>query len=187
MDSALASRIRIVVGDITRLHVDAIVTAANQQLRGGGGVDGAVHAAAGPDLARCSRKLAPCVPGEAKITPGFLLTADFVVHAVGPIFRDLEQDSNILANAYRSSLKLAAENKIQQIAFPCISTGIYGFPGKPACRVAIQTVCNWLRANVMPAVVVFCCFDEQDADLYRSRLAELGILTNGSSRSLRRW
>jgi O-acetyl-ADP-ribose deacetylase (regulator of RNase III) len=176
MTVPLESRIRLVVGDITRLDVGAIVTAANQALAGGGGVDGAVHNAAGPELVESLRAVAPCPAGSARITPGFNLDAKFVIHAVGPIFHELSADSATLASTYRSSLALAAENDIAQIALPCISTGVYGFPKRPACEIAIRTVLTWLRSHAKPEVVVFCCYQDADATLYRERLEELGML-----------
>jgi O-acetyl-ADP-ribose deacetylase (regulator of RNase III) len=175
MTPSLESRIRIFVGDITTLEVDAIVTAANEQLRGGGGVDGAVHAAAGPQLVRASRELAPCPAGSAKITPAFNLKVHYVIHAVGPVFRDLATDANVLASAYQSSLALAVEHDLARVALPCISTGVYGFPAEAACQIAIETVVASLRRNDLPRVVTFCCFGDQDAKLYRRRLDELGI------------
>lgn len=175
MSNLLQTRIQVVVDDITRLDVDGVVTAANQSLRGGGGVDGAVHAAAGPELVAASQPLAPCPAGSAKITPGFNLSADFVIHAVGPVFRDLQADSATLRSTYRSALALAAEHQINRVAFPCISTGVYGFPGRPACDIATATVIQWLQEQAAPELVVFCCFSHNDGDLYRRRLQELGI------------
>jgi len=176
MSVALEDRLRIVMGDITRLEVDAIVTAANEDLCGGGGVDGAVHAAAGPELVAASRALAPCPAGSARITPAFNLNVDFVIHAVGPVFRDLTTDSPTLASAYQSALSLAADNKAGHLAFPCISTGVYGFPRGPACDVATRAVIDWLRQSAVPETVTFCCFQLEDAALYRSRLRALGVV-----------
>lgn len=167
-----SQRIELVVGDITRVEVDCIVTAANEELRGGGGVDGAVHRAAGPELVAASRALAPCRAGEARITPGFRLAAKYVIHAVGPVFRDLEKDGPLLASAYRSALQLAAGQGVRRIAFPCISTGVYGFPKQPACDIAVSTTKKWLAANDQPEQVVFCCFGQDDYDLYFQRLNE---------------
>jgi O-acetyl-ADP-ribose deacetylase (regulator of RNase III) len=169
----IASRIRLVLGDITTLDVDAIVTAANDALRGGRGVDGAVHAAAGPELVRASMALAPCPAGNARITGGFDLSARFVIHAVGPIFRDLVVDSQTLARAYESSLALAAKYRVTSIAFPCISTGVYGFPPDPACNIAVNTVLDWLRSNDWPQIVTFCCFSSADHARYEQRLNAL--------------
>lgn len=172
---SLHPRICVFVGDITTLRVDAIVTAANEQLRGGGGVDGAIHAAAGPQLVHASRALAPCPTGQAKITPAFDLAVDYVIHAVGPIFHSLDPDAKTLAAAYESALCLAGEHNIAQLAFPCISTGVYGFPAESACDIAVDTVLAWIQQNDLPRVVTFCCFSKEDGMRYRQRLGDLGI------------
>ena len=171
----IESRIRLIHGDITRTDADAVITAANEALRGGGGVDGAVHRAAGPELVAASRMLAPCPAGMARITDGFNLAAKYVIHAVGPIFHDLVTDSKTLASTYESSLTLAEEKDVKRIAFPCISTGIYGFPKNEACSIAIETVVAWLQNHASPEEVIFCCFEQQDFSLYRERLIEFGI------------
>lgn len=163
-------RIQVVQGDITQIDADLIVTAANSALRGGGGVDGAVHRAAGPRLLAASLALAPCPAGDARITDGFNLRARKVIHAVGPIFRELSSDREILAKAYQSSLSLAAEHAATSLAFPCISTGVYGFPQEPACDIAVTSVCQWLAANESPRNVIFCCFETQDFERYQRRL-----------------
>ena len=170
MANLINDRIKIFLGDITSLDCEAIVTAANESLCGGGGVDGAVHDAAGPDLVRASMKLAPCPAGEARITEGFKLNAEYVIHAVGPIFRNLDKDSITLANAYRSSLSLAAEHDIRTIAFPCISTGAYGFPFDEACEIAVATVREWLQSHEKPAIVTFCCFEPDDFRRYQNQI-----------------
>ncbi|WP_040769183.1 O-acetyl-ADP-ribose deacetylase [Novipirellula maiorica] len=175
MANPIANRIRLVLGDITTLDCDAVVTAANASLCGGGGVDGAVHRAAGPELVRDSMALAPCPAGEARITEGHRLSARFVIHAVGPIFRDMTEDKKTLAKTYHSSLSLAAQHDVASIAFPCISTGVYGFPADAACEIAIETVTEWLRSNDMPQFVTFCCFSPQDQTRYQKRLSELGL------------
>ncbi|PHQ33994.1 macro domain-containing protein [Rhodopirellula bahusiensis] len=177
MATPIESRIRLFLGDITSLDCDAIVTAANDALCGGGGVDGAAHDAAGSELVRASMALAPCPAGEARITGGFNLAARFVIHAVGPIFRDIDTDRETLANAYASSLSLAAENNAASIAFPCISTGAFGFPPNSACEIAIDTVIQWLRSNDQPNLVTFCCFEPDDHGRYKERLTELGLLS----------
>ena len=173
--SSPATRIRLFRGDITSLDCEAIVTAANGSLCGGGGVDGAVHAAAGPELVRASMVLGPCPTGEARITDGFKLNAKYVIHAVGPVFHDLKASGPELASAYQSSLLLTLERKIQSIAFPCISTGVYGFPSAPACEIAIETVFGWLESHETPQSVTFCCFEYEDKKLYEKRMGELGI------------
>ena len=177
MISSLEGRIRLVQGDITRVEAEAIVTAANKALRGGGGVDRAVHLAAGPRLVEASMAQAPCPAGQARITDAFDLAARFVIHAVGPIFHDLEGDSSTLASAYRSSLTLAKENDAHSIAFPCISTGVYGFPPDAACVIATDTVLDWLKAHDIPETVTFCCFGEADYKRYKWRLEELGLVS----------
>jgi O-acetyl-ADP-ribose deacetylase (regulator of RNase III) len=174
----LKSRINLVQGDITQLDVDAVVTAANVALRGGAGVDGAIHAAAGPELVVASRALAPCPTGEARMTAGFRLRAPHVIHAVGPIYRDgTENEDRLLADAYRNSLRLATECGLDTIAFPCISTGIYGFPKPEACVIAIETVVDWLKAHASPHRVTFCCFDDYDFSLYAAQLKVLGVFS----------
>ena len=177
MATPIDSRIRLFLGDITSLDCDVIVTAANDALCGGGGVDGAVHDAAGPELVRASMALAPCPAGDAKITNGFDLNARFVIHAVGPIFHNLDTDSTTLMNAYDSSLSLAADHKLVSIAFPCISTGAFGFPADAACEIAIKTVVRWMRSNDLPQLVTFCCFQPDDHARYEERLIELGLLS----------
>ena len=167
----LNTRLRVVVGDITELEVDAVVTAANTQLKGGGGVDGAVHRAAGNSLLEASRAQAPCPTGSAVITPGFSLPASHVIHAVGPVYRDGRSgESELLHSAYTESLKLAQEHQLRHIAFPSISTGVYGYPPAQACQVAVAAVTEFLAEHALPEVVTFCCFSERDASLYRQQL-----------------
>jgi O-acetyl-ADP-ribose deacetylase (regulator of RNase III) len=176
----LAHRIKLVLGDITSLNVQAVVTAANEALRGGGGVDGAVHLAAGPDLVAASRQRVPCQAGDARMTPGFNLYASHVIHAVGPIFHSGDQnESDLLASAYRRSLELAAEYPLSSIEFPCISTGAFRFPTDQACLIAVDTVMEWLPENQLPEVVMFCCFQAADHSLYRDRLTECGMISEG--------
>jgi O-acetyl-ADP-ribose deacetylase len=165
-------RIRVVTGDITRLAVDTIVNAANESLLGGGGVDGAIHRAAGPELLAECRTLAGCPTGHAKITRGFRLPAQHVIHCVGPVWRGGNEDEPaLLRSCYVSALRIASERDLRSIAFPCISTGIYGFPPDRACVIAVETVSEWLSENALPEEVVFCCFLESDAKLYEVALA----------------
>lgn len=164
-------RMRVLVGDITTLHVDAIVNAANESLLGGGGVDGAIHRAAGPDLLEECRKLGGCPTGEARITKGYRLPAHFVIHAVGPVYRGTGREAALLRSAYESSLKLAQKARAAAVAFPCISTGAYGYPKAAACDIAVTTVSEWLSDHELPAVVTFCCFTPDDASLYERRLS----------------
>ena len=167
--------IEIHSGDITQLFVDAIVNAANELLIGGG-VDGAIHAAAGPELVDASQKLAPCPAGNARLTPGFNLNANFVIHAVGPIFRNGSHgESEVLTDTYRSALEIADQHNFTSVAFPCISTGAYSFPQDDACEIAIQTCAEWLKQHEHPKTIVFCCFEPSDLLLYTKRLTELGI------------
>ena len=171
------ARIQLFAGDITTLNVDAIVNAANESLLGGGGVDGAIHAAAGPRLVAASRRLAPCPSGNAKMTPGFNLAARLVIHAVGPVFTDGRQgESHVLTQTYESALRLASVESLETIAFPCTSTGAYGFPSQSASDIAIETVLNWQSSHQHPRTVVFCCFEQSDFELYANRLDQLGIL-----------
>ncbi len=172
----METRIRLVRGDITRVDADAIVTAANEALCGGGGVDGAVHDAAGPQLLAASMALAPCPAGAARITDAFNLTSRFVIHAVGPIFNDLDADSPVLAATYESALSLASEHRVGSVALPCISVGAFGFPNDAACDIAIKTVTEWLRTNDSPELVIFCCYEPQDFARYEERLSEMGIV-----------
>jgi O-acetyl-ADP-ribose deacetylase (regulator of RNase III) len=169
------SRMTIAEGDITKLDVDAIVNAANDRLAPGGGVCGAIHRAAGPELAEACRRIGGCPTGEARLTPGFKLQARYVIHAVGPVWNGgQENEDALLALAYRRSLELAREHRAASIAFPAISTGIYGFPLASATGIAVKTVVDFLSANDVPARVVFACFGDDVAEVYRKALADLG-------------
>ena len=160
-------RWKVIVANITTLPVDAIVNAANTSLLGGGGVDGAIHRAAGPELLAACRTLGGCATGAAKITPGFRLPAKWVVHTPGPVWRDGQHgEPELLASCYRRSLALAVENGAKSIAFPCISTGIYGFPAEKAAKIAVATVREALAGLSEPPEVVFCCFSEINAEIY---------------------
>ena len=168
---------RVVQDDITKLEVDAIVNAANQVMLGGGGVDGAIHRAAGKELFDACLKVPEvrpgvrCPTGEARITPGFKLLAKFVIHTVGPVYRDGQHgEPEKLANCYRNSLALAAENGCKSVAFPCISTGVYGYPIKDAAKIAVEEAAEFLKAHAMD--VVFCCFCEYDKKVYEELLKE---------------
>ena len=173
---ATSKRCVTLLGDITSLSVDAIVNAANQTLRGGGGVDGAIHAAAGPQLVEASSQLAPCPAGEARLTPAFNLDAKYVIHAVGPIFQGGDSgELETLKQVYGSILQIASEQKFESIAIPCISTGAYGFPRRLACDTAIQKVSAWLSVHDFPQKVVFCCFNQSDFDLYETKLVQFGM------------
>lgn len=166
----------LVQGDITQQETEAIVNAANSTLAGGGGVDGAIHRTAGPELVQASRPLAPCPPGEAVITPGFRLKAKWVIHTVGPIYRDGQAgESEILANAYRNSLRLAIEQELTSVAFPSISTGAYGYPVAAAATVALKTVADVLMAETSLKLVRFVLFSQSDFEIYRQALSALSV------------
>lgn len=155
----LAHRIRVVEGDITRLHVDAIVNAANETLLGGGGVDGAVHRAAGPGLLDECRGLGGCATGDAKVTGAHDLPARFVIHTVGPVWHGGGRgEPELLASCYRRCLEEAERLGVGSIAFPAISTGVYGYPASAAARIAVHEVRRWLAAHDLPVGVVFCTF-----------------------------
>jgi len=161
------SPIKLVRGDITQLRVDAIVNAANSTLLGGGGVDGAIHRAAGPQLLKACQKMQGCDTGDAKITPGFRLPARYVIHAVGPIWRGGERDeARLLSECYAKSLQLALDYKLKAIAFPNISTGVYGFPKPEAAEIAVGTVKDFLAKNGPVLEVSFVVFDPENESLY---------------------
>lgn len=156
----LHARVKLLQGDITKQKVDAIVNAANEALRGGGGVDGAIHRAAGPELLAECRTLGGCPTGSARITGGYKLPARHVIHTVGPVYRDGEQgEPDLLASCYSSSLELATENDCESVAFPAISCGVYGYPLEDAARVALTTVLDFLRGSDRPGKVTFVLFD----------------------------
>lgn len=164
-------KLEIVKGDITKLKVDAIVNAANSSLLGGGGVDGAIHRAGGPKLLEECRKLNGCKTGEAKITNGYNLPAKFVIHTVGPVWNGGEyNEDNLLESCYKNSLKLAVENKIKTIAFPAISTGIYGFPLERATQIAIKIVKEFISTKPGITKVIFICFDTKTESVYKKYL-----------------
>ncbi|KAJ2076468.1 O-acetyl-ADP-ribose deacetylase macrod2 [Coemansia sp. RSA 988] len=164
------TRISIWQGDITKLQVDGIVNAADEAVLGGGGVDGAIHRAAGPQLIEACRALNGCKTGQAKITPGFKLPAKYVIHAVGPIGEKPE----LLASAYRESLNVAKQNGVRTIAFPCISTGVFGYPAEAACRVVLATVKQWLNEDNTGIIerVIFCVFNQKSVDFYWKELSK---------------
>ncbi|MCH7863593.1 MAG: O-acetyl-ADP-ribose deacetylase [Proteobacteria bacterium] len=171
----ILERMTIVEGDITRLEVDAIVNAANESLRGGGGVDGAIHAAAGPALLAACKTLGGCPTGEARITRGYLLPAGHIIHTVGPIWQGGgEGEEGLLEGCYRNSLQLARENDLASIAFPAISTGVYRFPPERAAEIAVTTVAGFLSADGSVERVLFCCFGEASRDAHQRALSRLG-------------
>jgi O-acetyl-ADP-ribose deacetylase (regulator of RNase III) len=167
-------RIHVVEGDITQMETEAIVNAANKLLRPGGGVCGAIHRATGPELATASLAYGGCNPGEARLTPGFSLKAKWVVHAVGPVWAYGKQnEAEILAGAYRSSLALCEEHQISSVAFPLISTGSYGYPMKLACEIALSTITSWLKSNPFPETVTLVAFDAGAAMLLKETRSHL--------------
>jgi len=164
-------KIRLIRGDITLQQVDAIVNAANTTLLGGGGVDGAIHRAAGPSLLEACRKLGGCPTGEARITPGFNLPAAYVIHTVGPVWKGGGSgEDRALENCYMNSLRLAAERNLNSIAFPNISTGVYGFPKKRAAEIAVSAVRTFLENPGLPEEVRFVVFDAENEEIYRQLL-----------------
>lgn len=166
-------RVEVVQADITTLAVDVIVNAANTSLLGGGGVDGAIHRAAGPQLLEECRGLGGCPTGEARITRGYRLPAAWVVHTPGPVWRGggANEDA-LLAASYRNSLVLARDHEARSVAFPAISTGVYGFPIERAAAIAVETVLGFLAENALPEGVIFCCFSKADAEVFRRAVAE---------------
>ena len=165
------SRIEIVECDITSLEVEAIVNAANSSLLGGGGVDGAIHRAAGKELVEYCRTLNGCKTGNAKISPGFKLKARYVIHTVGPVWNGgKDKEDELLSACYRNSLMLAVENNIRSVAFPAISTGVYRFPAERAAKIAITEVRNFIDSNKAVQKIIFTCFDQRNFSIYSDLL-----------------
>ena len=167
-------RITIIKGDITRQNTQAIVNAANSSLLGGGGVDGAIHRAAGPQLLEECRTLNGCQTGEAKITKGYKLPAQYVIHTVGPVWHGgNHNEDQLLANCYKNSLQIALDNQIETIAFPAISTGVYHFPLERATRIAMNETKSFLENHSLPEEIMFVCFSETDYQTYQRVFSEL--------------
>ncbi len=169
----MSQNITLKLEDITQLNCDCIVNAANRSLLGGGGVDGAIHRAAGPQLLQECKTLHGCKTGEAKITGGYRLKAKHIIHTVGPIYSGIPEDEIMLANCYKNTLDLARENDIHSIAFPAISTGVYGYPFKDATEIAVKTTKKWLADNSDYDIeVIFCCFNTRAYETYRNLVKE---------------
>ena len=163
--------LRAIKADITTLKVDAIVNAANNSLLGGGGVDGAIHRASGPELLAECRTLQGCATGDAKLTRGYHLPARFVIHTVGPVWQGGQHDeARLLTACYQRSLEIAAANHLKSIAFPSISTGVYGYPKEAAAQIAVKTVRDFVSSETSLQEVIFCCFSEQDLEIYQTQL-----------------
>jgi O-acetyl-ADP-ribose deacetylase (regulator of RNase III) len=168
-------RLAIAEGDITKLDVDAIVNAANESLLGGGGVDGAIHRAAGPELLAECRTLGGCPTGEARITKGYKLKARHVIHTVGPVWSGGGRgEERLLASCYRNSLRLARDNRLKTVAFPAISTGVYRFPPDRAAEIAVETTAAFLASEKLPERVIFCCFGVAPRKAHEAALKKLG-------------
>lgn len=169
----MKKRLQVVKADITKLEVDAIVNAANRSLLGGGGVDGAIHRAAGPQLLNKCRSLNGCDTGQAKVTGGYNLPVKFVIHTVGPVWRGgNNNESRLLESAYAKSLSIALDKGIDSVAFPNISTGIFGYPKEEAAAIAVRTTKIFLEKNKLPQLVIFCCFDDENFSIYQRLLTK---------------
>jgi O-acetyl-ADP-ribose deacetylase (regulator of RNase III) len=170
MNKDILAKIEIRQGDITKLNVDAIVNAANTKLLGGGGVDGAIHRAAGPGLLAECRTIGGCPTGESRITKGYNLPARHVIHTVGPVYSGKPQDSRLLTGCYLNSLNLAIEKNLKTIAFPAISCGVYGYPIQEACKIAVDTCVEFLDKHPSLEKVIFIQFSEKDFNVYKNYL-----------------
>lgn len=176
-NTKLKGRIEIVKGDITKVDADAIVNAANNSLLGGGGVDGAIHKAAGPELLEACRALKGCKTGDAKITMGYDLPATYVIHTVGPVWSGGNDDEDgLLASSYTRSLQLAADHDVREIAFPAISTGAFGFPLDRAVRIAAESTLEFLEHSDLPEKVIFVCHSEESKKVYEKYFFQRGLL-----------
>jgi len=173
MEKEILDKLEIRQGDIARLAVDAIVNAANSSLLGGGGVDGAIHRAAGPELVKECRTLGGCPTGEARITKGYNLAARHVIHTVGPVYSGKPRDKALLTGCYQNSLKLAVENNVHSLAFPAISCGVYGYPIEEACKIAVDTSCSFLKNNQTIEKVIFMLFSPEALKIYEEYLRSL--------------
>ncbi|MFZ1982869.1 MAG: O-acetyl-ADP-ribose deacetylase [Desulfatitalea sp.] len=174
MGKSVLERVDARQGDITQLEVDAVVNAANKSLLGGGGVDGAIHRAAGPELLAECRTLGGCPTGEARITAGYRLPARYVIHTVGPVYSGKPRDAQLLRSCYRNCLDLAAIHQIGTIAFPAVSCGVYGYPIEAACKIAVDTCFDFMQTQAHPHQVIFVLFSAADRDVYVRYLASCG-------------
>jgi len=173
MENGPIKKIDIQQGDITRLKVDAIVNAANTSLLGGGGVDGAIHRAAGPQLLAECKTIGGCPTGEARITKGYNLYARYIIHTVGPVYSGEQKDSQLLTRCYRNSLKLAGDHDVTSLAFPAISCGVYGYPITKACKIAVDTTISFLKDNPSMEKVIFVLFSSDDDGVYKDYISEI--------------
>ncbi|QTA88089.1 O-acetyl-ADP-ribose deacetylase [Desulfonema magnum] len=173
MNKKLHDRMEVMQGDITKPDVDAIVNAANNSLLGGGGVDGAIHSAAGPELLAECRTIGGCPTGEARITKGYRLPAQYIIHTVGPVCSGKPRDSKLLTSCCQNSLQLAVENNVSTIAFPAVSCGVYGYPIKDACKIAVDTAAAFLKENLSVKKVIFIQFSSENYDVYMDYLNSL--------------
>lgn len=171
MDKDLRGRLDILQGDITKMEVDAIVNAANTSLLGGGGVDGAIHRAAGPELLKACRAIGGCPTGAARITRGYYLPAKYIIHTVGPIYSGKPDDARLLADCYHNSLTLALENGVRTLAFPAISCGVYGYPVSDACKIAVKSCADALRDHSAIEKVTFVLFNDADYAVYKQYIS----------------
>jgi len=173
VDKKITEKLEVIQGDITTLDVDAIVNAANTSLMGGGGVDGAIHRAAGKGLLEECRTLGGCPTGEARITGGYNLAARHVIHTVGPVYSGKPRDKTLLTGCYRNSLQIAADNNLTSIAFPAISCGVYGYPIEKACKIAVDTTCLFLKTKPSITRVIFVLFSPGDLRVYANFIQSL--------------
>jgi len=177
MKKQIFDRMEVYQGDITKLDVDAIVNAANNSLLGGGGVDGAIHRTAGPKLLEECKIIGGCPTGEARITKAYNLPSKYVIHTVGPIYSNSPEDSVLLASCYQNSLQLAVDNNVKTIAFPAVSCGVYGYPLKDGCRIAINTSIGFLKNNPAITKVIFVVFSDSNREVYEQCMTEIPIQT----------
>jgi O-acetyl-ADP-ribose deacetylase (regulator of RNase III) len=173
MDDAIIEKLEVMQGDITQLKVDAIVNAANTSLLGGGGVDGAIHRAAGKELLEECRTVGGCPTGEARITGGYNLPARHVIHTVGPVYSGKPKDETLLTGCYQNSLQLAVDNDLESIAFPAISCGVYGYPIEKACKIAVDATCAFLKSNPAITRVIYMLFSPADLEVYKKYIRSL--------------